>query len=321
MILSLILCVVSLGANPISHNDPVLDISEDPVYEVVDAENLYLSLKNSYQKTVSVYNGHKILISGTVASTDKTSLTLMSGKDAPVSVSADKTLISGIKDGDEICVLGSLKIGKQNSSKPITVKADLLTTQKLDMQQDYYTCIDGFYKGYSDKSSVTYKLPGGNISFRVPSAWENVKCTDEEREKLFNSEILADAECFYPGGLYGSRDLECFIIFYLDDDLLKFDSDRGSHAVIEQTAITNICPDERGFMGLRLAVNDALFNRSVKSDLGTTFYTRYVATYEDYRVEFSFVRTGSGRIAMMYIYDDDRAALSDILYVMRSISF
>ncbi len=319
-VLALILAwALTLGALPTSHNDPVLDVSQDPVYEVVDAENLTLSLNNAYQNTKEKYDGHKVLIPGKIDEVKGSRLTMSSGKAENIGVSGSKSVISGLKTGAQICVLGSLKIGKEGAASPMSVTADHVTTDRLDVEQDYYTCIDGKYKGYSDGSSTMHRLPGGSVAYRVPSAWESVKCSDEERSKLFNSAILSDAECYFPGGLYGSRDQECFVIFYLDDDLLKFDSTNDSHSAIEQTVITNVCPEERNMFGARFLFNDVFYNRTVKSDFGTNFYTRYVAAHEDYRVEFSFVRTEGGRVVMMYVYDADRAAVSDVLYVMRTL--
>ena len=202
-----------------------------------------------------------------------------------------------------------------NSKKGYSISGHHIEyTNTLDLYSDYYVPQGGFYK---DSDSKRKSISSGNISYLIPSSWENARVSEKDREKLFNLKDASEGDCYMLNSLSGKDKAECFMIFNVDYETFIYENERHQLQGIQKAIMFNICPEyfgavKRNFINTHDAV--AHFNDPHS-------YYRANKPEKVYDVEFVFIERAdkSGMLVMMYIYDTEAEHIDDVLYVIRSL--
>ena len=312
--LSLVLWVCSFGGI-FGHNDPELNIEDNPVYKVCDLSSVYNSLLTNYDATVSQYNDCHIVSGIVVDRLESKILYGHSGDCSEIKISTAKNTAQKYSQGNTLAVYGTLDIGKSKGIPTLTVKADYVDSRAIDTNSDYYTLAkDGNTKAYSKSNTVLCSLDDNRIQYRIPASWESVRCTDEGKKALFHSEILRDSDCYFLNELAGSEYPEFFVVFFFDfDHFIKFANEKDNMTSIETAIIKNICPEDKNVGAKKFFFKDKVTYKEKK-------ITYYVSNYDNCKVEFIFNECDEGVCVMMYVHSGEYTYKEDALYVQESLS-
>ncbi|MCR5594865.1 MAG: hypothetical protein K6G12_03390 [Lachnospiraceae bacterium] len=294
------LCWCFSFAGAFSYDDPVLNDEDHMIYRTYDPDN------------VSV--GEDIVAAGTVDSVlDVKNFILKTSSDGKIKVSVGLTdNLSGISEGMDVRVYGTLKTSYNRSYKYILKAHHIETESGAFLKDDYY--VPGG-QSYSNGSSVTRNLPGDDISYRIPSGWEKVIANNDEKNRIFNIGDIQNGDCYYLNAIDSKNETECFIIYDFDYSRFLYDSDRNRTGGIEKAIVENICPK---------AVSGMIKNATFMPKNAVAGFEHdidyYIAMYENsYSVEFVFVPLEDHMCVMLYIYNGEPVHLDDVLYVIKSL--
>lgn len=304
--LLIVVWAASFGGDLLSYNDPRLDISENPVYEVIDPDAAAKAFEGEYNETADRYKGRFVIFNAEVISAESRKLTVATAGGLNLHITlAEAKEAENAAAHQSIAVFGQLETMKV---KPFfSINKGHISALTISPRQDYYAYMGGQLTGYSKDRSIQKSLAGG-LTYRIPSSWEKAQCTEEERKEIFNSKLLHNSDCY----ILDKNDF--FIIFYFDkEEFLLYDSNYSADSAIRSSIITNICPGDSG-VWLR-----NLRSWPVKSDFGRS-YEYYVSVYKDHRVEFVFTPVGDDICVMMYVTDGKYTYAPDAMYIQRTVS-
>ncbi len=294
-----LLGILLLTGAGLSHNDPILNPEERPVYEAVPLSELAKS---------GAYEGCDIVTAGNIGniSPERTSFTISDeGSSLKVTLTTAKPLI-GLYEGDRIYLYG-----RKTSDH---ISGDHAVKGSRSGLRDQYYLWQG--NSYSDSDTTERTLGDGKITYRIPKEWSYAELKGTQKEELIHMDE-GDCDGYLINALTGAGQAECFFIFHFDSDrYLKYDSDKAEIYGIERSIIENICPEEN--LSWNSFAHYAFPTLSVHTSYGRTF-DHYVAVFRSHRAEFVFTETSDGLCVLLYVYNGEMGASDDILYLMRTL--
>ena len=313
--LLIVLWISSFGGSIFEYNDPKLNLGENPVYRVCDLGGILDEMKADQASAYSKYNEEYVCSVVKIDSVESRKMSVTGGGYSGIVIRTDGTIPSSYKPGTTCSVFGKLELGKSNLS--MTLKNTTLMSGEINMSADYYTLVNGNARAFYDNKSELRTMKGGTITYRIPENWKRVRCTDEGRQEIFNSGLMADADCYFLNELTGKDTPECFIVFYFDiDKFVSYDNKKDQYSEIEAQIVKNICPDDNAgpLTSMYLYFDKYAANRD-----GNT--VNYMSVYGPCRVEFIFNETEGGIVVMMYVTESAYNYREEALYIQRTLSF
>ena len=312
--LLIVLWISSFGGSIFEYNDPKLNLGENPVYRVCDAGEILDAMNKDRTSAYAANNSEYVCTNVRIDSIESRKLTVTSGGYSGIVIRTDASVPSSYRTGTTCSVFGKLELGRNTVS--MTIKNAILSAGEINPEADYYTLVGGNPRAFYDSKTELRTMKGGTISYRVPENWKRVRCTDEGRQEIFNSGLMADADCYFLNELTGKDTPECFIVFYFDiDKYVSYDNKKDQYSEIEAEIVKNICPDDNAgpLRSMYLYFDKYAANRD-----GNT--VNYVSVYGPCRVEFIFNETEGGIAVMMYVTESAYNYREEALYIQRSLS-
>ena len=308
-----VLWIVSFGGNLFEYNYPKLDLNDEHVYIVNDLGSILQGMKNNSGQTYDEFNSEYVCANVKIDSIGSRKMTVTSGGYTGIVIRTDSAVPSALKVGNTCSVFGQLKLGRNNLS--MTLKDALVRTDMINTDADYYTLVNGNPRAFYDDRSELRTMNGGKITCRIPETWNRVRCTGEEKERIFHTNLMADADCYFLNGLSGKDSPECFIVFYFDiKSNVQHESAYPDYLGIENAIIKDICPDDSGFTQAARGVQRLFVNGYARS-------LNHMSDYGPCRVEFIFNETEGGIVVMMYVTESAYNYREEALYIQKTLTF
>ncbi len=290
-----------------------LDTQSHAVYECIGTDKLFKDFSNDEKNAKSTYSGKYYLLYGNILSKSANSKEIVLGS---IEEKSDNKITCKFSDKDDIKFVSNLAIG---STVRVYGKLTVGFTNALTLSEvkgiskaEVGNISDGSFSVFGGrilkKSSMKKTaIEGSNITFYVPTEWQNVE-HDIKKENL--------------GSMSGYQ--------YRLNEIEKKDAYSESLFVCYFNKITGVDKNDRDDNKLieEAILRDILGKDSLKSFPLKTVNTYYGAKYkyyrdsykkdtgEKYQVEAVFQEKDDGIIVFLYVYKEPKH-VEDIMVVMR----
>jgi len=291
-----------------------IDTGKNKIYQDISVDEILQDVNNDNENAKKVYEGNYYVLRGIVESISKKGdIVSLKGKDNQDTLKC--TCKGDLKEDskkyhpdDSIAIFGKVTYGVRGK---ISFTVEKLTEPQRPIKPDtFYSMVDGEISDISMTDMIDRSLKDGKINYKIPSRWKQVEKNIEENN-------LGEIEGYQyrlndlPGTKH-PKDPESFFICYFNNERISSADDVDKTKAIEQTIINNISGR---------VLNKGKFKRNVKTYYGAK-YDYYIGNFtgplQRYHTEYIFQKDGTdGIIVYLYVYDQYKDHLSDIMFVTR----